>query len=65
MISYEPMFETMKQKGITTYYLYQHGIDKKTIYRIKHGENITLAMIERICLLLDCELQDVTKIIRE
>lgn len=64
MISYEPMFETMRSKNISTYYLYQNGIDRKTIYRIKHGENITLNMLERIALLIDCEIQDLVKFIK-
>lgn len=65
MISYEPMFEYMKRNKISTYFLYQNGIDKKTIYRIKHGENVTLATLEKICKILDCELQDVVKIVKD
>ncbi len=62
MISYDPLFLTLKKKDISTYYLIQNGIDKKTIHRIKHNENITLLTVEKICTILECEIQDVVKI---
>ncbi len=38
MISYEPFFRTMHDKGITEYSLiFKHGMSANTIHRIKHG----------------------------
>lgn len=65
MVSYEPLFKTMEKKEISTYKLIKNGIDKKTIYRLKHGENVTINMLEKICRILDCEIEDVVKIIKD
>ncbi len=55
MVSYEPLWRTMKQKGITTYALIEkHGIQSKTIYNLKHNKNITTSTIESLCKILDC-----------
>ena len=38
MISYEPLFRTMKAKGITSYRLQKAGFSRGTYYAIKQGE---------------------------
>jgi len=63
MISYAPLWETLASKGETTYTLIiNYGIDRKLIYKLKHNQNVTIQTIERICLILHCEVQDVVKI---
>lgn len=60
MVSYEPLWATMKRRGITTYTLIEkHNISSKTIYNLKHGKNITTATIEVLCNILDCTPNDV------
>ena len=59
MYSYDPLWETMKRKNITTYYLIKHGIEKKTIYNLQHHANITVLTLEKLCSILDCEVSDV------
>lgn len=63
MISYEPLWETMKKKNITTYRLLQLGINKKTLYNLQHGKNTTLLTIEKLCKILDCPISDVVTFI--
>jgi len=42
MISYQPFYKTLLQKGITEYALiYKHGIPANTLHRMKHGKAIT------------------------
>ena len=66
MISYEPLWETMKQKDITTYTLIEkHNILSKTIYNLKHNKHITTATLERLCEILDCTPNDIIKFINE
>lgn len=65
MISYEPLWATMKKKGITTYKLIQQGIDKRTIFNLKHGESITMLTAEKLCKLIGCEIQDIVTFIDE
>ena len=53
------MWETMKKKNISQYYLLKNGLDNKTLDSIKKGKNITLVTLERLCHLLDCTPNDV------
>jgi len=60
MISYAPLWKTLADKGETTYSLiYKHGIDRRTIFRLKHNESVTTLTLEKLCLILDCPVQDV------
>lgn len=59
IISYEPMWNTMKVKNISQYQLLKMGIDNKTLDGLKHGKNITLLTLEKLCVILDCTPNDV------
>lgn len=59
MVNYAPMWEYMKTHGISQYYLMQHGIDNKTIYNIKKGENITTVTLEKLCKAMNCSPNDI------
>jgi len=60
MISYAPLWDTMQAKGETTYTLIaKHGIDRRTIYKLKHDENVTTFTLEKLCLALNCSVQDI------
>lgn len=41
MISYEPLFQTMQEKGITSYRLFKMGVPQFNYYAMKRGENIS------------------------
>lgn len=60
MISYAPLWETMKKKQISTYTLIkEHGFSKGTLDALKHDRNITMATLNDICNLLQCRPEDV------
>ena len=60
MISYEPFFKTLKEKGITEYNLiYKQGLSANTIHRIKKGHPITTETLDSLCFILDCEVADI------
>jgi len=61
IISYEPLWETMKQKGITQYHLLKSGIDNKTLDSLKKSKNITLLTVEKLCEILDCTPNEVVE----
>lgn len=63
MISYNPLWNTMKSKNITTYKLIKCGIDKKTIYNLKHNENITMLTAEKLCTICNCGIGDIVEFI--
>lgn len=60
MISYDPLWHTLKEKGETTYTLItKHGIDRRTIYKLKHNESVTALTLEKLCFALSCRVEDV------
>lgn len=65
MVDYSPMWELMKQKEISQYYLIQHGIAGKTIYNMRRNCHISTATLEKLCNLLDCEANDILRFVKE
>lgn len=62
MISYEPFYQTLFDKGITEYHLIFHeGISANTLHRIKQGMPITTKTLDTLCFVLDCEVENVIK----
>ena len=60
MISYEPLWATMKEKEITKYQLIYHwGISSNTLRRMGHGEPISSNTLNELCLILDCRVEDI------
>ncbi len=60
MVTYEPLWQTMKQKNITTYTLIdKYGINARTVYNLKHNKGITVDTLEKICKILGCTPNDV------
>ena len=62
MISYDPLWTTMKEKGITKYQLIYHwGISSNTLRRLGHGEPLNSSTLNELCLILDCRVEDVLR----
>ncbi|MCI8526961.1 MAG: helix-turn-helix domain-containing protein [Oscillospiraceae bacterium] len=59
MISYEPLFKTMKQKNISSYELAKRGFPRSTYYAIKHGKSITTNTVNQLCAILHCCVSDI------
>lgn len=60
MITYEPLYKTMKEKGFTTYKLInEYGISRSLIDRLKHNRPITTVTLNDLCTILDCRVEDV------
>lgn len=60
MIVYTPLWETMKKKGVTTYALInKFGISSSTIHRLRHNLGITTQLIDDLCKILDCRVEDI------
>lgn len=64
MISYDPLWNTMKRKGITTYRLIKEfSFSKGTLDSLKQNRNISTATLNDLCTILSCEVEDVIKFI--
>ena len=59
ILSYAPLWETMKKKNISQYQLLKSGIDNKTLDGLKHDKNITLLTLEKLCTILECTPNDI------
>ena len=63
MMSYEPLFKTMKEKGISSYKLQKMGFNRATYYSIKSGKSVSTNTIALLCKLLKCRVEDVMEFI--
>ncbi len=60
MISYEPLYQTMKKKNITTYRLInEFGVSRSLIDRLKHNKPITTVTLNDLCRFLECGVEDI------
>lgn len=59
MISYEPLFLTMADRGISSYRLMKLGFPRSTYYAMKRGENVSTHTINQLCKILKCDVGDV------
>jgi DNA-binding Xre family transcriptional regulator len=60
MIVFDKLWETMKKKGFSTYRLREEcGIDSKTIRRLKANDNIETKTINKLCIALNCRVEDI------
>lgn len=63
MISYEPLWKTMEERGISQYRLLKSGLDNKTLDSLKKGKNITVLTMEKLCRILNCSPNDIVEFI--
>ncbi len=62
MISYEPLWETMKRRGVTQYTLIKkHGVSPAQITRLKRNESVSTHTIDVFCSILDCRVEDIMR----
>lgn len=66
MIVYDKLWETMKRRGVTAYWLREScGIDRKTIRRLKANENTETKTLNKLCAALHCRVEDIMEYIEE
>ena len=63
MISYEPLFVTLKEKGISSYRLEKIGFARSTYYAMKEGKSVSINTIDQLCVLLQCDISEIIKFI--
>ena len=60
MITYDPLWKTLKEKGITSYklindYHLSHGMYDN----LKHNRSITMTTLNQLCEMFDCDITDI------
>lgn len=60
MINYDPFWETMKEKHVTTYALINtYHISSRTIHSLRHNRGINVYTLGRLCKILECTPNEV------
>lgn len=66
MISYDGLWEVMKKRGVTQYALIKdYHISPAQITRLKRNESVSTHTIEMFCKILDCEVGEIMRYVRE
>ena len=66
MISYAPLYKTMKEKGVSTYKLvHTYNVSRSLLDRLKHNKPISTVTLNDLCTFLDCRVEDVLVYIKD
>lgn len=66
MISYDNLWNTMKERGITQYALIKkYGVSPAQITRLKRNESVSTHTIDTFCRILKCKVSDIMEYIEE
>ena len=66
MISYKPLYKTLKEKGVSTYKLInEYGISRSLLDRLKHDRPISTVTLNDLCSILQCKVEDILIFIEE
>lgn len=63
MISYSPLWETLKKRNISKYFLRSLGIGGGSLERLRKGEPVSTHTLDIICKTLNCMLSDVAEFV--
>ena len=60
MITFDPFYNTLKEKGISTYKLInEFGISRSLLDRLKHNKPISNVTLNDLCNILHCKVEDI------
>ena len=66
MISFSPLWETMKANGVSQYQLIkEYKISNGQLDRLRKNQNVSTFTLNRLCEILDCSLSDIAVFIKE
>lgn len=62
MISYENLWNVMKERGVSQYALIKtHHVSPAQITRLKRNESVSTHTIEMFCKILQCDVADIMR----
>ena len=66
MISYDPLWKTLQDKGITSYKLLNdYHLSRGMLDNLKHNRSITMNTLNQLCNLLECDVIDIIQYQRD
>lgn len=66
LISYAPLWETLKKKNISQYSLIKdYNVSTGTLDALRKNRSVTLNTLHDLCMILDCNIADVVTFIKK
>lgn len=66
MIVYTPLWNTLKQKNISTYKLeHTYSMSKSMIHKLKHNQSITMTTLNQLCDMFECDITDIIEYVKQ
>lgn len=66
MILFDKLWQTMQERGITQYDLYtKYNMNRAQLHRLRHNQNIESSTIDRLCNILNCNVEDIMTHIKD
>ena len=62
MIVYDPLWDTMKKKGFSTYTLrFKLGMSGSTVQRLRKNMSVSTNTLDDLCRMLDCSVEEIVR----
>lgn len=66
MISFDPLWDTMKRKGVSQYKLLKdYHFSAGQLNRLRRNCNVNTYTLNQLCKILDCKIEDVAVYLEE
>lgn len=65
MIVYNRLWKTMALKGVTQYKLITNGISHSTLSRLKKNQTVNTDTLDKLCIILKCNIEEIVEYIEE
>lgn len=64
MISFDPLWRTLKEKNISQYRLIkEYGIDSAQLQRLRENQVVKTMILDTLCTILDCRIEDIVEFV--
>ena len=64
MITFEPFYQTLKKRKLSTYVLVnKYNVSRSLLDRLKHNKPVTTMTINDLCAILNCDVNDIMRYI--
>ena len=61
MINFDRLWDYIKKNGVSQYRLNLLGISHSTLTKLKRNQPVSTETLDKLCTILDCELEDIAK----
>ena len=61
MLDFTPLWDLMKERGISANELFRMGFPQTTYYRLKAGKDVRVSTVAQLCNLLKCDLHEIAR----